>query len=120
MKYIELIVVMFLLSSFGLFLSSFIKTYKNFYDKNCEIQNETSACMFISESFKNTCDGHGFLSLNEWQKKCKSMWNLDYIAWCDAKDFLPISQEYDKKILYGKWIGKNCEGEVFWEVENEK
>lgn len=117
MRYMELLVIMFLLSTFGIFVTSTIGIYKRLFTENAKILDETSACLFISQSFKNTCDGTGFDSLYQWQKSCKSMWNLKYIAWCDARDFLPIPGEYEKKVLYGKWIGENWEGEVYWEVE---
>lgn len=120
MKYIDLILMFFLISTFFIFISSSGKIYEKLFDKNFSIENETCACRFISESFKNTCDGNGFENLNQWQKTCREMWNLKYIAWCDARDFLPIPNEYDKKVLYGKWIGNNWEGEIYWELKNEK
>lgn len=120
MKFIELITILFLLSIFGFFISGNINAYQKLSKKNYALKNEISACKFISESFRNTCDGNGFDSLYIWQKNCAAMWNLKYIGWCDAKDFLPIPKEYNKKLLYGKWIGPDWEGEVYWEVANEK
>lgn len=119
MRYTDFIAIIFIVSAFLLCFSGTLKTYEKLYKKNSEIIDETSACYFISESFKETCDGRGFKSLCQWQKSCKDMWNLKYIAWCNAKDFLPVPPEYGKKILYGKWIGEKWEGEVYWEVENE-
>lgn len=120
MKYLDLLIILFLLSSISIIISGSAKTYKNLYDKNIKVKDDTEACRFISESFKNTCDGKGFESLYQWQKVCKALWDLKYIGWCDAKDFLPISKEYDKKIIYGKWIGNTGEGEVYWEIKNGK
>ena len=117
MRYLEILIILFLLSFSGMFIFGTIKTYKDLSDKNAAIKSEKDACNFISESFKNTCEGKGFESLYKWQKCCSAIWDLKYIAWCDAKDFLPIPKEYDKKVLYGTWIGKNWEGEVYCEVE---
>lgn len=69
---------------------------------------------FIFESFKATCEGKCFSSLNEWQQKCKSLWNLEYIAWSNAEDFLDVSYENcDDSLFYGVWISKYGKYEVY-------
>ncbi len=69
---------------------------------------------FIEESFKNTCHGKGFSDLNEWQKTCRALFSLDYIAWSDAAEFMDVCDEDTKgKLFYGKWSATYFEGEVY-------
>ena len=83
---------------------------------------------FIEESFKNTCCGKGFSDLNEWQKTCRSLFSLDYIAWSDATEFMDVNDENSEgKLFYGKWTSSSFEGEVYCrrkissdEVKNER
>ncbi len=73
---------------------------------------------FIYRSFVQTCgsknngSGTGFSSLNEWQVTCRAMFNLDYISWCEASEFM-IVDEGKEKLMYGKWESELLEGEVF-------
>lgn len=74
---------------------------------------------FIVQSFKNTCDGKGFESLEEWQLTCRTMFDLEYIAWCPAEEFMVIENEEDKgNLMYAVWTGnkalKACSGEVYY------
>lgn len=68
---------------------------------------------FISESFRKTCCGEGFPSLNEWQKNCKTMWNLEYIGWANAEDFMEVQNPEKGKLFYGTWVGPYGRGEVY-------
>ncbi|MCR4899543.1 MAG: hypothetical protein K5907_01875 [Treponema sp.] len=83
------------------------------------LRNSYNAKKFIAESFKQTCDGSGFRDFEEWQLTCKSLFKLEYIAWCEAEDFM-IDENYDgnNNLMYGTWIGqgltKDCSGEVFY------
>lgn len=76
-------------------------------------KNEYLSTRFISESFRKTCKGNGFKDLNQWQKTCRSLWNLDYIGWCSAEDFMVDPSPESGELLYGKWIGSCGEGEVY-------
>ena len=119
MKYIELIVCLILLTIYTSLLTNGIKTFVRLDNNNQEIEQRLNSCRFISQSFINTCDGTGFNSLIQWQKECKSLWNLEYIAWCNGKEFLPADKIKNREIIYGKWIGKDFEGEVYWENKSE-
>ena len=75
---------------------------------------KATANRFISESFRKTCNGNGFESLNEWQITCRAMWKLDYIGWADARDFMEVSYAVsEKNLMYGKWNGSVADGEVY-------
>lgn len=114
MKYIELIFLTTLVLLFSSFMSGQIKNYSNLINKNNDYLTKKNANEFIFESFKNTCEGRGFSSLYQWQQVCKEMWKLDYIGWSDAREVMLINNNIKGPVLYGAWIGKNYEGQVYW------
>lgn len=79
--------------------------------------------VFIAESFKNTCCGNGFSDLEEWQKCCRQMFSLEYIAWCPAQEFMIDEQSNNLgELMYGKWICKNesskASGEIYCRMKS--
>lgn len=118
MKYVDVIIFIFLLSIFSVSFSNGIRILKNLSQLNNEYIERKSANKFIFESFKNTCDGKGFDSLIQWQKSCKAMWNLNYIGWSDVRDFSILPNSVTKNILYGNWVGDDFSGEVYWDGES--
>ncbi|MCR4742530.1 MAG: hypothetical protein K5866_06650 [Treponema sp.] len=105
----------------GLLFASNLNTFTMLgkLSDNCEeIKKKTLTQKFIVESFKNTCQKKGFESLNEWQVTCREMFNLDYIAWTEAEDFMKVSYEKSTgKLMYGRWISSLCQGEVYCRSE---
>jgi hypothetical protein len=112
-----------------LFLLSLIFTSSFFLNKNIvrisnlskSVENKKSSVInneFIYKSFINTCKGEmcgskkGFSSLNEWQVSCRAMFDLDYISWGNADEFMVVNSEKEK-LLYGKWFGKSINGEIY-------
>lgn len=83
-----------------------------------------AAKSFIAESFKNTCEGKGFESLEQWQLCCRAMFKLEYIAWCPAENFMidEAAERGAPKLMYGKWIAgapfEASSGEVFYRSQN--
>ena len=74
---------------------------------------------FITQSFKDSCDGKGFASQEEWQVTCRSMFDLEYIAWCPAEEFMIVqNDEYRNRLMYATWKGNKdleaCSGEVYY------
>lgn len=114
MKYTDLLISIIFLSIFSWSVSSFINIYSDLKSKNNDYIERTNANDFISRSFKKTCEGTGFQSLNEWQKNCKALWNLKYIGWSDATSVMLISDKFKNHAFYGVWIGENYKGEVYW------
>ncbi|MCQ2592580.1 MAG: hypothetical protein MJ188_07310 [Treponema sp.] len=73
---------------------------------------------FVAESFKRTCDGTGFSSLEEWQTSCRSLMNLDYIAWCNAEDFMQVSYENSGcPLFYAAWKNSNELCEIYYRLK---
>ena len=76
-------------------------------DKELEnVQKKTEALIFISESFRASCQGNGFSSFEEWKQVCGSMWQLENIEW-------KSESLQGNKIYYGKWKGPYGAGEVY-------
>ena len=71
-----------------------------------------SAKKFIAESFRNTCKGNGFDSLDEWMSCCDALFDLESINWEQVNN-----ETGNTKLLYAEWKGKDlfveCSGEVF-------
>lgn len=110
MKFIDLLVFLMILSVFLLLANSSISTMRKMDNHLSEVRLRAESTEFIHKSFRNACKGKGFNSLNEWQKSCRAMWKLDYIAWADASEFMNV----DKGIVfYGKWASEWGQGEVY-------
>ena len=89
--------------------------------KKCDVERQKYECVrFLSECFKNTCEGKGFRNLNEWQKVCRTLWNLEYIGWASSTEFFDDDNlENGSDLMYGKWVGAFGEGEVFARMKKE-
>jgi len=114
MNFTEILCVMFLVLLLGSSVSKEIQLCTRFNENLLVMNKKIDSQEFISESFKNTCNGKGFSSLNQWQITCRSMFQLDYIGWSDASDFLDVDYSNSGKTLYyGKWNGNLCSGEIY-------
>ena len=83
------------------------------------IRKKIECDWFISESFRYACESENSYSLIEWQKMCSNIWQLDYIGWGNASDFLNNDNLIytNTKLLYGKWISSFGEGEVYCRIK---
>lgn len=121
MKLHQAIILFFFFYVFCFTSFSLEKDFKYLCKKNSEIKNQTMSTKFIFESFKATCEGRCFSSLNEWQQKCKSLCDLEYIAWSNAEDFMDVSCENcDDTLFYGVWISKYGKYEVYCRKKDSK
>lgn len=100
-----------------LFLDIFgsFSSCRKIYEKKEFLKKSIQTEVFLRESFKNSLDGYGFSDLNCWQKSCRAMFNLDYIAWCNAEDFMTVNYEKSaEELFYGKWSKSNFDGEIYY------
>ena len=104
MRFSDLILVMLLTGLFASSLSGQIKALGQIEERLEGLQIQADSYSFISESFRKTCRGQAFYSLDEWEKTCKAMWPLDYISWQQ------LDSNQGQKIFCGKWslLGKEC------------
>lgn len=101
-----MVILLSFLSECGLFYAVRI-------DSVCrDVKTETDMCAFVSESFRNACEKKGFESLEDWQKKCRAMWNLSYIGFSSTDAFMG-GETSDSSLLYGSWIYKGKKYEVY-------
>ena len=112
LKIINLLFSILLCSSLFLLIESGIYTGLKLDNYCKKIQRINDMNFFIYSSFKNTCNGNGFSSLEEWQKNCNAMWNLSYIGFCPADDFMNYENN-NQKIMYGMWIFEDEKKEVY-------
>lgn len=114
MKLIEAVFAIFLFSIFTATASFSIRNAFSAYERNTLLNKKNSESKFIAESFNKTCEGKGYKDLNEWQKCCREMFDLDYIAWCNAEDFMEVSYENSPNALfYGMWKKSGVTREVY-------
>ena len=74
-----------------------------------EVQQKAECLKYVSESFRNTCNGLGYESLDEWKKECRKMWNLDYISY-EIRD----NRNADGiTVFHGIWTGPYGKGEAY-------
>ena len=121
MRLHTVLVILTLAGLFSLMLCDSVYSSIKLEKKAEELQRSYFEKRFIAESFKNTCAGKGFSSLNEWQICCRQMFALDYIAWCEASEFMIDDADGDDTVLlYGKWIASEkypqAAGEVYCRV----
>ncbi len=110
MKYIDLLYIVIVLAMISASLVRFGNQFIKMEERERALDTKKESLCFISNSFINTCRGKGFDSFEEWQKTCKALWPLDYIAWGDAASFLPVENNL---CYYAKWTGLELNGEVF-------
>lgn len=115
MSFIQMLSTFALLSTIEIWSWGGIRQYWKFNEKITAKRKETECCRFVAESFKNTCQGKGFESLNEWQNSCRALWKLQYIGWSEAGDFMIVSGKNESILYYGKWIGEAGDGEIYSE-----
>lgn len=116
MKLSDSVLLMFLVAFFYLSLENCM-FFGNKIENRCrEMKDERNMLVFVSESFRNTCENKGFDSLENWQKSCRAMWNLSYIGFTFADSFMDYDFS-DSKIVYGSWIYKDKNYEVYCRIK---
>lgn len=113
--------------TFAGFISVSVKDYvfslKSLDAKVKYYQKDFAAKKFIAESFRNACNKKGFKDLEEWQLTCRDIYDLDYIGWCEAREFMIDEACETGVLMYGKWEGKkgmeDCGGEVYCRIKKE-
>lgn len=113
MRFFDLIIFIFFLS-IGVYSAEYeFSSYNKCNEKNNYLKDKVDSYSFIYDSFITTCNGNGFSSLNEWQIKCREMWNLEYIGWTEAEDFMQVQESEKGQLLFGTWVGPFGKGEVY-------
>ncbi|MCQ2591572.1 MAG: hypothetical protein MJ188_02210 [Treponema sp.] len=78
-------------------------------------QIKLSAIKNITSGFENACCPLNETNLYAWQQKCRKDWELNYIAWSYANDFLIDTSTYNNSTLvYGVWESEVSNGEIFY------
>jgi len=114
MKIYETLILCTVITLFASCGYSFFMNIEKLNRKCNSLENEINANSFINRSFINTCYGKGYKDLNEWQVSCRKIYNLEYIAWCNAEDFMDVSYEKcDDALFYGIWKSDVGKGEVY-------
>lgn len=114
MRLTDMVILLFIVGMLSVTGMNCFNTIRKCENEIIACRRKTSADYFIAESFRKTCRGEGFENLNKWQVICRAMWNLEYIGWCDASDFMIVDYSInDRKLMYGKWDGSDSSGEVY-------
>ncbi len=120
MKYFEIILVVIMMTLLSSAMAGSISSVHKVIEKSEKSRRELDSFVFISDSFRKTCNGKCFSNLEEWQVTCRVMWNLEYIGWADAEDFMKVEAEPDEKLYYGRWSGPDGNGEVYCRCHGKK
>jgi len=116
MRFTDILVVMVLMVFADISVCCGFNTYFKITETVEKKREELNSTHFISESFRNCCQGKGFDNLIQWQKNCKALWNLEYISWSKAEMFMEDNHKEKGELLYGAWNGDEGQGEVYWRV----
>lgn len=106
MKFIELSLLVVFMGMFGkAYGSTFLRTMES-AERKMDLQRRADSYEFISESFRASCDGYGFSSLDEWKDTVTVMWKIDEL-------------EIEKKdgVYHMSWKCPDSEGEIFHGVK---
>ena len=116
----KLHIVVLLITLFGftcVLVNDYLFSVRQLEQKSLIACKAFTAKKFIAESFRNTCKGKGFDSLEEWKLCCNALFDLEYINWEQVNN-----EPQNLKLLYAEWKGKDlfveCSGEVFCRYEN--
>ncbi len=113
MRFTEVICLSVILA---LFSTLFTGAYRQVFemDRKLEkLEKNTDSLIFISGSFTASCNGKGFSSFDEWEKACKSMWQLESIGWEYVGESVPEPGNQIYQVYRGNWKGPYGCGEVF-------
>ena len=113
MKLGDLIVLSIILGLFSTLFAEQISSLRKMDLLIEQLRNENDSLSFISESFYSTCDGCGFVSLEEWEKVCCSLWHLESIEW----NFVTGKGGPDEKLICGIWMGPDGEKKVYYRMK---
>lgn len=121
MKLPVVFVLMMILSLASISLRDFAFSSIRLEKKVIQTHRSYSEKKFIAESFKNTCRGKGFSSFEEWQKCCRRMFSLEYIAWCPAREFMIDEAARAELLIYATWIASKeysgVSGEIYCRLD---
>lgn len=113
MRFTDALIFLGLLCFLSVSISGGYRNLQGLEEKTSVMEMKVESTRFISESFRNTCSNAGFENLVEWQKVCRAMWKLDYIAWGKAESFMETSESDKGELFYGTWTGPCGRGEVY-------
>lgn len=136
MKFYELIILMVLMTVWGVLISGQLKQIMTIEERVEHSFDAAQAYRFISESFRNTCEGKGFKSFDDWEDCCRALWEqkLDYIKWdcvgnsasvSDVSGVNGVSEMKtgrfmeDGDLFCGRWSYMGESGEVFARRKNK-
>lgn len=111
MRYIELVCLSLIFAIFSALFRSQLFQLSGIDSSLSKMKKKTDSLTFISTSFRNTCQGKGFSSLDEWKSVCADMWNLETIEWT----YVGNSENAEDGFFCGKWEGPSGSGEVYAE-----
>ena len=113
MRFHTVIAVLFFSGILAVSIHEFVRISTDTVKQAEELRMAFYEKKFIAESFRKTCEGKGFSSLEEWQLCCRQMFNLEYIGWCSSDEFMidPFATE-NNVLMYGKWICPGTEGSL--------
>lgn len=116
MRLIEIIIVIFASTSLSFTCLESVSLCKKLTTQMRELENKVNQKKMIYRTFVQTCNGEGFSSLNEWQVSCRKLFNLSYIGWSKAEDFMiDNANNAEGELYYGMWIDSQGEnsGEIY-------
>lgn len=124
MRLMEIVIVFFATVIMGISCQEGMRVCVRLNNKAERLEKQVMEKKFVSKSFIQTCEGRCFSNLNDWQVSCRNMFNLSYIAWSKAEDFLvDEAKEIGEKetLFYGTWIDSSgtYKGEIYARGECE-
>lgn len=90
---------------------------KKIVNKRSEEKLSEIISKYITDSFEKACSENHQQNLYKWQQSCREKWNLDYIAWSYADDFMVDMNKDEGRLCYGVWQGKLANGEVYIRIK---
>ena len=110
MRFTDLILMMLVLAFCGSSLNGQLESLRLMEERVELLQAESDSYSFISASFRKSCMGAGFASLDEWEKCCAAMWPLEAISWRSVRS----------DVLCGSWSFNGKEFEVYAKYDSSK
>ena len=114
MRLINIFVSLILFGVISLGFGSGLETCRKLDQRYFSLSKNKTSKEFVTKSFINTCKGKGFSDLNEWQLVCRELFNIEYIAWANANDFMDVSMaNTNEDLFYGAWTLNGEINEVY-------
>ena len=122
MKLIEMVMITVAVSLLFSVLGNVVFQLRTLDEAIRKARSSYYSTVFISESFRMTCAGKGFATVEEWGQTCGALWQLEGIG-CETVEQTGEAaggtESRESQLLCGSWSGPWGSGTVYCRIREK-